>query len=73
MGLLDRIFRRASGDAPRRADPDHAPDMTPEEVPWPGQKGFDGHRIEGLRGPLIGLEGGNAGGPTIPYVPGEPR
>ncbi len=73
MGLLDRLFRRASGDDPRPAEPGHAPDMTPEEVPWPGRKGFDGHAIEGTQGPLTGLEGGNAGGPKIPYVPGEPR
>jgi hypothetical protein len=47
--------------------------MTPEEVPWPGRKGFDDHRIEGTRGPLTGLEGGNAGGPKLPGVPGEPK
>ena len=77
LNLVGRFFRRQSArvaPARRQAPPDgRAPDLQPEEVPWPGRIGFDGKPIEGSRGGLTGLEGGNAGGPKIPGVPGEPK
>ena len=73
LNLVGRFFRRQSAraaPAPHAAPRDgRAPDLQPEEVPWPGRIGFDGQRIEGTRGGLTGLEGGNAGGPTPPGVP----
>ena len=69
-GFLRRLFGRA--DTPERDPSAGAPDAEPEDVPYPGRVGFDGHKIEPGRGGLTGLEGGNAGGPTPPGVPNTP-
>jgi hypothetical protein len=81
MGLFARIFGRRRRDAmdewragtgataARPAPPAGAPDAEPEDVPYTGRIGFDGRPIQGSRGGLTGLEGGNAGGPTPPGVP----